>query len=543
MPSTNFDAALKYLEKGFSIIPCRPDKKPYISWAEYQDKKPTEDEVREKWERWPNANIGLITGRISEIVAVDVDDMEKGPANLAQYISPSIETPMAETPSGGLHLFFKHPDFDIQNNAGTIPGCDFRGDRGYILVEPSYCSYDKKGKHIEGNYTWLKSIFDVPLAPLPEAYIKALSINSFSLYNKGCGFDHTTQDHNDHTLPQILCEGSRDNDLFHIANCLIKGGCESSIVSYVLEILALISNPPFPLNEIKNKIKSALDRAGRRDFSIANEVKQWVLTTNGHFLTTHCHKELQLTTRDHMKSANMALLRLLSAGIIEKYGNQRGAYRLIEKDAEIIDWLNAPDHEFPIELPFKLSSEVILYPGNVGIFAGSKSSGKTALAFDIIKRNMNRYQVVYLNSEMHDTEMKKRLSQHSDLALTDWHFKALSVSHPYADYITKEKKLFIIDYIETSNQDAWKVGGEIKAIHDKLGEGVAIIFLQKKAGEDLARGGQYTLDKARLYVAVDKGQAKIIDAKSFRNENPHGKTLTFELIKGAKFIYDEWKSQ
>lgn len=264
------------------------------------------------------------------------------------------------------------------------------------------------------------------------------------------------------------------------------------------------------------------------------------MTTSGHFETTQCHKELQLTTRDHMKAANMALLRLFNEGILERYSGKRGSYRLIEHDAERIDWLNAPDKEFTIDLPLDLSKQVILYPGNVAIFAGSKSSGKTALAFDIIKRNMNRYPVIYLNSEMHATEMKRRLMAHND-PLSTWKFEALSVSHAWADYITKERKLFIVDYIETANQDAWKVGGEIKAIHDKLGEGVAIIFLQKKAGEDLARGGQYTLDKARLYVAVDKGKAKIIDVKSFRGENPHGKTLDFKLIQGAIFKHKgEW---
>jgi len=52
---------------------------------------------------------------------------------------------------------------------------------------------------------------------------------------------------------------------------------------------------------------------------------------------------------------------------------------------------------------------------------------------------------------------------------------------------------------------------------------------EKKADADLARGGAYTLDKARLYVGLDKGMAKIVDAKAFRGENPNGFVLDFKL--------------
>ncbi len=307
-------------------------------------------------------------------------------------------------------------------------------------------------------------------------------------------------------------------------------------MSEVLEILAQNCNPPFPEKEIAAKIKSALDRAARRERNISEEIREWVLTTSGHFLTTDSHKDLDLTTRDHKKAANMAFLRLVDEGVIERYGSKRGCYRLIEKDVEIIDFLHAPEHEFLIDLPLGLSDLLRIFPGNVGIFAGAKSSGKTSIAFDLIKRNQARYEIVYMNSEMHDVEMRDRLKLHGDMDLRDWRFTAIRRGHDWADLITPEKKIFVIDYMENVEGDAWRIGAEIKKVHDKLKEGVAIIFLQKKSGEDLGRGGQYTLDKARFYVALDKGQAKIIDAKAFRRDNPNGKTLSLKIVQGSKIL-------
>ena len=68
------NAALEYLDAGYSIIPVGQDKKPLISWIEFQKRQATREEVKEWWTRHPEANIGMVTGSISGICAVDNDD-------------------------------------------------------------------------------------------------------------------------------------------------------------------------------------------------------------------------------------------------------------------------------------------------------------------------------------------------------------------------------------------------------------------------------------------------------------------------------------
>ena len=73
----NLTAALDYCKRGFSVIPIIPkDKKPLIRWEEYQTRRATEDEIKEWWAKWPDANGGIVTGTVSGLVVIDIDSVE-----------------------------------------------------------------------------------------------------------------------------------------------------------------------------------------------------------------------------------------------------------------------------------------------------------------------------------------------------------------------------------------------------------------------------------------------------------------------------------
>jgi hypothetical protein len=82
------------------------------------------------------------------------------------------------------------------------------------------------------------------------------------------------------------------------------------------------------------------------------------------------------------------------------------------------------------------------------------------------------------------------------------------------------------------------VGGQIKAIFDKLNKGIALIALQKKIGSELARGGDFTMEKARLYITLSRDNiCKIIKAKNWVNSmvKPTGKQRKYILLHGCEF--------
>lgn len=131
--------ALFLIESGFYIFPVGPDKKPHIKG--WPNKASRDEQQIRKWFNGKDApNIGVVTGKKSGLFCLDVDG-EIGKQSLKNFESQYGELSkvcVAETPSGGLHYFFKMPDFELRNSAGKLaPGLDIRGDGGYIVVAPS----------------------------------------------------------------------------------------------------------------------------------------------------------------------------------------------------------------------------------------------------------------------------------------------------------------------------------------------------------------------------------------------------------------------
>lgn len=68
------NSALAYGAREWSEIPMQPcGKRPLVAWREYRQRVAGEDEIVRWFRRWPDANVGVVTGRISGIVVVDVD--------------------------------------------------------------------------------------------------------------------------------------------------------------------------------------------------------------------------------------------------------------------------------------------------------------------------------------------------------------------------------------------------------------------------------------------------------------------------------------
>ena len=74
--------------------------------------------------------------------------------------------------------------------------------------------------------------------------------------------------------------GRRDEDLFHTANCFVKGGMPDGEIRQVLENLILSWGEDPDPKWIGAKVESALKRSARREGKIAAEVKDWVQATN-----------------------------------------------------------------------------------------------------------------------------------------------------------------------------------------------------------------------------------------------------------------------
>mgnify|MGYP003147393946 CR=1 FL=1 len=163
------DWALQYADEGFAVFPlhsisagqctCKakkdcssPGKHPH--WGEKTLRRGVKDatvdpkQIKAWWKHWPNANIGIATGRISGVVVIDIDgpDGEKSLKKLQRQCEKLPKTLRAQTGKGA-HLFFRSGGHEYKNRTAIYPGVDIRGDGGYVVAPPS--------AHIAGKrYRW-----------------------------------------------------------------------------------------------------------------------------------------------------------------------------------------------------------------------------------------------------------------------------------------------------------------------------------------------------------------------------------------------------
>lgn len=166
-------AAFAYARMGWPVFPLRRDDKRPLTEHGHEDATDDPAIIKGWWDRWPDANIGIPTGLRTGFDVLDCDipkegeTFQSGRATLAAWEREhgAIQTLMAETGGGGLHLFFKH-DPRIRNSAKRMEGIDVRGEGGYVVVAPSV---HKSGK----TYRWAHGMKpgDFPMSDWPATLI------------------------------------------------------------------------------------------------------------------------------------------------------------------------------------------------------------------------------------------------------------------------------------------------------------------------------------------------------------------------------------
>lgn len=150
-------AALWYAEHGLHVFPLSPgSKKPLPRTHGLTDASPDPDKVRAWWGRVPDANIGVATGHL-----VDVLDVDGLPGNIALARDTvqgllddchAFQLGQVLTPRpGGRHFYTSAAGH--HNGASLAPGVDYRGAGGYVVAPPSRIVAG--GKDTPGTYRWL----------------------------------------------------------------------------------------------------------------------------------------------------------------------------------------------------------------------------------------------------------------------------------------------------------------------------------------------------------------------------------------------------
>lgn len=518
------EIAYKYRACGFSFVPVNDKKVATVKWEEFQNRFPTDEEI-EKWCSFATG-IAVITGPISGILMVDADE-HKAPGIIAEIekrIPREIVCPIQTTPRGGRHYVFRYEE-GFANKADYTDGLDMRTRGGYFVVYPSRFTTGKQWEWLEGQAPW-----EVPTPAMPK-----------SLHTWIHSFDIRPQVSTSVHKQEWFKEGRKDNDLFHTANCLVKGGAEYDLIRHTLTTL-IASWGESDQRWVEAKVQSALDRSARREGALASEVKDWICLHDGNFKTTDVYTCLHLTTRNDKKNVSTILQRLSEGDdkIIEPC-QTRGVWKRYNPDTEEMDYLNAdPEDYLSLRWPLGIERKTRIFPKSIIVIAGVTGTGKTSYILDFIRENQDSHEIRLFNSEMSPQAMKYKLQQYN-VPEESWKFKMFKWNDN-TDVIAPDG-INIVDYLE-AGPNAYEIKQPIGRILKRLNKGIAIVSVQKKQGAKFGTGGIYSAMDASINISLEFSKLEITknrfrEADEFRGLDIRNWTIRNGTVEALSGWYSE----
>ena len=113
-------------------------KHPRVRWETLMEAPATEADIEAWWRRWPDANVGVVTGRVSGVVVLDVDPRNGGDRLLESFearwgaLPATVE---AHTGGGGRHLWLSSGE--QLPSAVLAPGLELKAEHAVVTVPPS----------------------------------------------------------------------------------------------------------------------------------------------------------------------------------------------------------------------------------------------------------------------------------------------------------------------------------------------------------------------------------------------------------------------
>lgn len=225
---------------GWVVMPIRSNSKiPVIkSWSQIT----SNDETMDKFD--DDSNLGVVMGAASGIICIDVDvkavDGVATLKGLEQQYGKLPETVMSETPSGGIHYYFKYHE-GIRNRKKVGPGIDIQADGTQTLEYPSV---------IDGEYyEWVYDPFENEVSELPQTWLDFLCEKGDGIKLAEAPFEAPTE----------VQEGSRNNTIAaYVGSMLGKKLKKDTVLRKAKKYNEESCDPPLDDSEVEQIVDSMI---------------------------------------------------------------------------------------------------------------------------------------------------------------------------------------------------------------------------------------------------------------------------------------------
>jgi hypothetical protein len=531
---------VKYASRNWSLLPVvAKNKMPII-----QDWTNKEYHLKEDWERWiciDKLNVGVRTGKASNLIIIDVDCLtkeeekqyliaiEKKDNKQIKIFEDKIKIPVElEKIAGntligksfkGYHLFYK--------NVPEIPKgvCDLfnvhldvEAEGGQVVIYPStvdrwyYLDNEKTQKSpviYTDKRTWLN---DLEPIEMPEELKKLLLDTLPKKVNENIDEIKTAIDNDSFKLDWNL-DGIRNNSMIMYGGGLRKLGCSPELTEKILIYTNARLNKQLPDKELRNMFRELRKYNFSEEDLLAQEIIAYLNNT-----TSAGRTELVKMSGHNQKQVVKVLDYLTKENQIAKIGAVYTIKHKVQWQTKLID-VHKP---LPFKVPYfydvaKLSNaEMVL----IGAATGR---GKTWLAMNFIREFVNQGIVPYYLSKESTSGFVDSAMR---LGLKEGDFKY----YPCHDATKVEFEPDAVTIIDWLKPDEYKDMDKIfDDLHRQLVQkgGLLIVFMQLKENNDWFSKNlvDHFASLAAKYVYTDDG---------------NGEFTSFEITKIRRRLTKRW---
>ena len=489
------DTMLQHYQKlGFDLVPITAGGKIPVEskWTEKSHKDIDE------WRRWirDGLNIGVKTGRLSNILVIDVDCLSKKEkseirdkkasksretelegkrkANLKivyDELQKVMGTPLIQESLGGEHFFYKH-DAEIPKTNIKIKDIpiDVEAEGGYILIYPSQVKEDNFRR-----FTNINEISEIPQLP-----------KEFKTYLESKVDKVPTPSYDEKIIKDIETEDFKINPKdFQLKNNNLEGVCNSSFIklggilrknlnaketAFVLHTLNRhMLEDPMESKAITNMVRE-LDKYITFDGEdLANKVLEYLKSVEEANRTEIAMAVVNTNRGEDKKRVDLALQYLAKEGLLIKHGRSYSIFKKPEWKENLIN-IGVP---IDFEMPF-FYDIMDFNKGDLILIGSRNATGKTHIAMNIIKALVKqKIKPYYLSLEGGSRWAKIALQ----LGLKEGDFFWEETSNPN-ELDLEPESITIIDWLCPNNYA--ETDKLIKSLNDKVRDtkGILIVFVQ-----------------------------------------------------------------
>ena len=445
---TDIEKALNFYEQNkFDLVPIAVNNKIPVEkeWTTKEHKDKTE------WKKWleSDLNIGVKTGKISNITVIDIDTKE-----ISEQIKGLLdfETLIQET-KNGWHFFYQY-DSELPKTRIDELKIDIENDGGQIVIFPSIVEDNKR----KFNFKDIK--------PLPSKLKDFIKTNiSFSSKTENEILEEeiiTEKFHYD-----LIKEGNRHNILMHVGGILRKK-LNVEETSFVLDIInKKLTSPSLNDFEFRNITKSLDKYKHFDDLEIATKILNYL-----RIIEDATARDVREALGFKKEDIDKSLQHLVKEGFLLK---KRRMFHIIKR-ADWKDHFPNLDNEIKFKMPYFYDYAVFNW-GDMLLLGSRAKWGKTTISVnmveDFVRQGIKPY---YISLETGSRFIKTALK----LGLKEGDFYWCFEANPTKIELEKNA-ITILDWLlieDKSQSDA-----VLKHFVEQLfkSNGILIVFMQLKS--------------------------------------------------------------